>query len=228
MKLSYINSFGNKGNTFVSQGISKESLPYQANSNNTPKYLTPDYFLASSHSKSYYKKYSGNHSSTSIGSNAICQSKRRKISRVASIMLLSLGVLATVVEVKASDSIELQKEASSGQQKEYKFEAINLSNNLPDVVPSFPLPDVVPLEPSNPPIPSAPPMPDIVPPVVLPDVVPVPLAPPAPPPMPPVAPPMPDLLGDASSSMPKQKTGFMAAMKDIVKGNFKLKIHVTQ
>jgi hypothetical protein len=67
-------------------------------------------------------------------------------------------------------------------------------------------------------------MPDIVPPVVLPDVVPVPLAPPAPPPMPPVAPPpMPDLLGDASSSMPKQKTGFMAAMKDIVKGNFKLK-----
>ena len=114
MKLSYINGFGNKGNTFVAQGISTKSLPHQANTKDTPKYLTPDYFLSSSSNSSYYsKKYSGNNAiSTSISSNAICQSKIGKIYRVASVIMLSLGFLATAVEVKASDSIELQQEAS--------------------------------------------------------------------------------------------------------------------
>lgn len=116
MKLSYNNSFGNKGNTFVAQNISTDCLPYQANSNNTPKYLTPDYFLPSSSNAQYYsKKYSGNHTvRTSIGINHSHQSKYSKIARVASIMLLSLGFLATAVEVKAQPNLELQKEASSG------------------------------------------------------------------------------------------------------------------
>jgi hypothetical protein len=62
MKLSYINGFGNKSNTFVSQGILKSSLPFQANLNNTHQYLTTNYFLPSSSNAQYYsKKYSGNH-----------------------------------------------------------------------------------------------------------------------------------------------------------------------
>ena len=45
MKLSYLNGFDNKGNTFIAQDISTDSLPHQANTNNIHQYLTPDYFL---------------------------------------------------------------------------------------------------------------------------------------------------------------------------------------
>ncbi|HJD66698.1 MAG TPA: hypothetical protein LFV91_06735, partial [Rickettsia endosymbiont of Bembidion nr. Transversale] len=121
-------------------------------------------------------------------------------------------MLATSIEVQASPSIKLQiYEASSGKKQEATFESIHLSSALPDVVPTFPLPDLIP---SNPPVtpPPPPPMPDIVPPVILPDVVPV----------PPMAPSMPDLLSDATPQI-KPKSGFIAAMKEIAKGNFKLK-----
>lgn len=217
MTLSYIYTIGNKSDTFDSKGIITDCLPHQANTHNIHQYLIPDYFLPASQSESYYsKKYSCNHttSGSSIGIKPNHQSKFRKISRVASIMLLSLGFLATAVEVEASDSIELQKKASSGQQKDSTFEAIHLSNNLPDVIPQLPLPDLIP---SNPPIipPPPPPMPDIVPPVILPDVVPV-------PPAPSMASSMPDLVSDATPQI-KQKSGFLAAMKEIAKGNFKLK-----
>lgn len=82
MKLSYINGFGNKGNTFVAQSISTDSLPHQANSNTTHQYLTPDYFLASSSSDSYYsRKYSGNNHNN----NPSHQSRYSKIVRIVSV-----------------------------------------------------------------------------------------------------------------------------------------------
>ncbi|MCZ6908981.1 MAG: hypothetical protein O7C55_04555 [Rickettsia endosymbiont of Ixodes persulcatus] len=55
MKLSYINGFGNKGNTFVARGILTESLPHQANSKITHQYLTPDYFRSFALSKIAYQ-----------------------------------------------------------------------------------------------------------------------------------------------------------------------------
>lgn len=109
MKLSYIYSFGNKGNTLVAQNISTNCLPHQANTHNTPQYLTPDYFLPASCSESYYsKKYSCNKATNarSIGTKPIYQSKFRKISRVASVIMLSLGFLATALEVKTQPDIE--------------------------------------------------------------------------------------------------------------------------
>jgi tetratricopeptide (TPR) repeat protein len=107
--------------------------------------------------------------------------------------MLSLGFLATALEV-------------SGQQKDSTFEAIALSNNLPDIVPQLPLPDLVP---SHPPVtpPPPPPLPDIVPPVILPDVVPVPPASPA------VAMALsqPDLVSDAGSN---KKTALLQSIRD--------------
>lgn len=99
MKLSYINGFGNKGNTFGAKGISTESLSQQTNSTNIHQYLTPDYFLPSSSNAHYYsRQYNGN-------LNLNLKSKSSKITRVASVMLLSLSFLATAVEVKAQPNL---------------------------------------------------------------------------------------------------------------------------
>ena len=202
----------------------KYTLQYDTIPSYSLRYLTPDYFLPASQSESYYsKKYSGNHatSGSSIGIKPIYQSKSRKIYRVASVIMLSLGLLATTVEVEAEVEIELHKEASSGQQKEYTFEATYLSNNLPDVVPTLPLPDLIPSNPpvTPPPPPPMPPLPSIVPPVILPDVVPVRPAPPTPP----MAPSMPDLLSDAGSSKSNKKTALLQSIRDFGGKLFKLK-----
>jgi len=181
-------------------------------SNNTPQYLTPDYFLASSHSESYYsKKYSD-----SIDANSNYQQKHSKISRVASMILLSLGFIATAVEVEASDNIELQKEASSGQQKDSTFAVTHLSNNLPDLVPQLPLPDLVPSNPPVTPPPPMPPLPDIVPQLPLPDVVPV-------PPAPPMAANMPDLVSNAGNCKSDKKSALLQSIRDFGGKLFKLK-----
>jgi len=99
----------NKGNTFVVEGISESILRNQEVSQiNQPQYLSPDYFLPASQSKSYYsKKYIGNQTAgITQGIRPSYQSKRSKIARVASIMLLSLGFLATAIEVEASPSLD--------------------------------------------------------------------------------------------------------------------------
>ena len=70
MKLSYINGFGNKGNTFGAEGISTENLSQQTNSNTIHQYLTPDYFLPSSSNSSYYSKKYGS-STDGIGGAVI-------------------------------------------------------------------------------------------------------------------------------------------------------------
>ncbi|HJD66722.1 MAG TPA: hypothetical protein LFV91_06865 [Rickettsia endosymbiont of Bembidion nr. Transversale] len=97
MKLSYINGFGNKGNTFVAQGILKSSLPYQANLNATPQYLlTPDYFLPAIHSGSYYsRKYSD---STNFSKH---KSLRTRFKQVATVSLIFLSMVTG--EVFAGD-----------------------------------------------------------------------------------------------------------------------------
>ncbi|KHO02163.1 hypothetical protein JS61_08030 (plasmid) [Rickettsia felis] len=130
------------------------------------------------------------------------KSFRISIKQVATVSLIFLSMITG--EVFAEDK-RLKSKASAGRKKEATFETISLSSSLPDVILQFPLPDLIP---SNPPVPSAPPMPDIVPPDVVPN----------PPTMPsPASLPMPDL-----DNIIKHKTGFMQAMKDIIKGNFKL------
>ncbi|WP_341791198.1 autotransporter domain-containing protein [Rickettsia endosymbiont of Gonocerus acuteangulatus] len=141
------------------------------------------------------------------------KSFRSRIKQVATVSLIFLSMITG--EVFAGDKRPKSK-ASSGRKQEVTFESINLSSSLPDVVPTLPLPDLI----SNPPVipPPLPPLPDIVPPVILPDVVPVPPAPPAPP----MASSQPHLLSDTTFHT-KPKSGFMAAMKEIARGNFKLK-----
>lgn len=171
--------------------ISNRTSLFAAQETNQSKYLIPDYFLASSSNSSYYsRKYGVN--------NLKLQSKHSKI---ASIVLVSLGFLATAVEVEASDSIELQTEVS-----------------LPDVVPTLPLPDLIP---SNPPVTPPPPLPlpDIVLPVILPDVVPVPPAPPAPP----MALSQLDLVSDAGNSKSDKKSALLQSIRDFGGRLFKLK-----
>ncbi|WP_342225273.1 hypothetical protein [Rickettsia endosymbiont of Urophora cardui] len=91
---------------------------------NQSQYITPDYFLPTGHSESYYsKQYSGNHTTNTInhhhaantiaGIRPIYQSKSSKISRVASVMLLSFGFLATAVEVRAQPSLGTSTPTSS-------------------------------------------------------------------------------------------------------------------
>ncbi|WP_155980555.1 hypothetical protein [Rickettsia bellii] len=208
MKIACIDNIGNKGNAFVAHNISTDSLPYKINLNATPKYLlTPDYFLSSSHSESYYsKKYSG---STNFSNH---KSFRSRIKQVATVSLIFLSMVTG--EVFAGDKRPKSK-ANASRKQEATFESTHLSNNLPDVVPQFPLPDLIPSNPPVTPPPPMPPLPDIVPPVILPDLVPV-------PPAPPMAPNMPDLVSDAAPKT-KQKSGFITAMKQIAKGNFKLK-----
>ncbi|MGX6959675.1 MAG: autotransporter domain-containing protein [Rickettsia endosymbiont of Pentastiridius leporinus] len=203
MNITYNVCKCNKGNTFVAQDISTDSLPHQANTNNIHQYLTPDYFLPSSSNAHYYsRKYHG-----------ILNFKSR-IKQVATVSLIFLSMVTG--EVFAGDKRPKSK-ASSGRKQEVTFEAITLSNNLPDVVPQLPLPDLIPSNPpvTPPPPPPMPPLPDIVPPVILPDVVPI-------PPAPSMASSMTDLVSDATPQI-KQKSGFLAAMKEIAKGNFKLK-----
>lgn len=89
MKIACINNTGNKGNTFVAQDTSTDSLPHQANSNNP--YLTPDYFLFINNAHYYNRRYG----SSSNNHNLKPQSKHSKIARVASIVLVSLGLLVT-------------------------------------------------------------------------------------------------------------------------------------
>ncbi|XLM34589.1 MAG: hypothetical protein QFX12_07365 [Rickettsia africae] len=139
MKLSYIHGFGNKGNIFEAKGISAESLSHQANLNVTPKYLTPDYFLPSSSNAHYYrKKHKGN-------LNLNFKSKFRKISRVASVMLLSLGFIATTLEVKAQPVIEANQSFLFGKG------SAGISTNVP-------LPPIMPQS-----LPPAPPIPPVLP-----------------------------------------------------------------
>ncbi len=140
MKIACINNTSNKGNTFVAQDISTDSLSYKANFNNTPKYLTPDYFLPASKSESYYsRKYATNtinhhHANTTsrdyvtdatTSIKPIYLSKRGKISRVASVMLLSLSFLATAVEVKAQPNLEFQAVTSIPTQQPRKKSLIS-------------------------------------------------------------------------------------------------------
>lgn len=85
MNISHYPCDGNNGRVLADHG------------SNQSKHLQPDYFLPSSHSESYYSKnYVGNF-------NLNLKSKSSKISRVASVMLLSLSFLATAVEVKAKN-----------------------------------------------------------------------------------------------------------------------------
>ena len=138
----------------------------------TLKYLTPDYFLLSSHSESYYsKKYVGN-------SNLNLKSKSRKISRVASVMLLSLGFLATALEVRAQPNTETSTLGQSTivPNPNYLFgnSSASISTNAP-IPPKMPQSPLVVSSNSG-------------------------IIPPAPPPAPPIAPSMPDLVSDASSS----------------------------
>lgn len=178
--------------------------------------LTPDYFLASSQSESYYsRKYSD---STNFSKH---KSLRTGLKQVATVSLIFLSMVTG--EVFAGDKRPKSK-AKPSRKQEATFAVTYLSNNLPDVVPQFPLPDLIPSNPpvTPPPPPPMPPLPDIVPQLPLPDVVQVSSAPPAPP----MAPSMPDLVSDAAPET-KQQSGFIAAMKRIAKGNFKLK-KVTQ
>lgn len=111
------------------------------------------------------------------------KSFKSRIKQMVTVSLIKISMITG--EVFAGDK-RLKSKASSGRKKEAAFETISLSNALPDGVPQFPLPDLIP---SNPPVPSAPFL------------------------MPPVAPAIPDLLGSASSSALKQKTGFIQIIR---------------
>ncbi|EER20749.1 MULTISPECIES: autotransporter outer membrane beta-barrel domain-containing protein [spotted fever group] len=176
------------------------------------KYLTPDYFLPSSHSESYYsRKYSG---STNFSNH---KSFRSRIKQVATVSLIFLSMVTG--EVFAGDKKPKSK-AKPSRKQEVTFESTHLSNNLPDVVPQLPLPDLIPSNPpvTPPPPPPMPPLPDIVPQFPLPDVVQVSLTPPAPP----MAPSMPDLLSDAGSSKSNKKSALFDSIRNFKK-HFKLK-----
>ncbi len=141
------------------------------------------------------------------------ESLRTRLKQVAAVSLIFLSMVTG--EVFAGDKRPKSK-ANASRKQEATFTVTYLSNNLPDVVADFPLPDLIPSNPPvTPPPPPMPPLPDIVPPVILPDVVPV-------PPAPPMVLSQPDLVSDAAPKT-KQNSGFIAAMKQIAKGNFKLK-----
>ena len=160
MNISHYHSVGNN------------SRVAPASDTNQSKYLTPDYFLPSSHSESYYsKKYVGN-------SNLNLKSKSSKIARLASAILLSLSFLATAVEVKAQPNKELSTLGQSTivPNPNYLFgnSSASISTNAP-IPPKMPQSPLVVSSNSG-------------------------IIPPAPPPAPPIAPSMPDLVSDASSS----------------------------
>ena len=152
----------NQGGIFGAKDISTESLSQQANSDNTHLYLTPDYFLPSSHSESYYRKnYVGNF-------NLNLKSKFRKIARVASTILLSLSFLATAFEVKAQPNTELSTLGQSAIEPNQSFlfgnSSASTSTNAP-IPPKMPQSPLVVgsnsgIIPPAPPI--APSMPDLV------------------------------------------------------------------
>ena len=119
MNISHYHSVGNN------------SRVAPASDTNQSKYLTPDYFLPSSHSESYYsKKYVGN-------SNLNLKSKSSKIARLASAILLSLSFLATAVEVKAQPNKEL---STLGQSTIASNQSFLLGNSSASTSTNAPIP----------------------------------------------------------------------------------------
>ena len=123
MNISHYHSVGNN------------SRVAPASDTNQSKYLTPDYFLPSSHSESYYsKKYVGN-------SNLNLKSKSSKIARLASAILLSLSFLATAVEVKAQPNKEL---STLGQSTIASNQSFLLGNSSASTSTNAPIPPKMP------------------------------------------------------------------------------------
>ena len=159
MNISHYHSVGNN------------SRVAPASDTNQSKYLTPDYFLPSSHSESYYsKKYVGN-------SNLNLKSKSSKIARLASAILLSLSFLATAVEVKAQPNKEL---STLGQSTIASNQSFLLGNSSASTSTNAPIPPKMPAVSLVGSFNSAA------------------TRPPAPPPAPPIVPSMPYLVSDAS------------------------------
>ena len=172
--------------------VDNSSKLLAASGTNQSKYLTPDYFLPASCSESYYsKKYVGN-------SNLNLKSKSRKISRVASVMLLSLGFLATALEVRAQPNTASSTLGQSTivPNPNYLFgnSSASISNNAP-IPPKMPQSPLVVSSNSG-------------------------IIAPAPPPAPPIAPSMPDLVSDASSSEggSNNRSAFLESIRNYGKG----------
>ena len=120
MNISHHHTVGNSGKLFAALGT------------NRSKYLTPDYFLPSSQSDSYYsKKYSRSIS---------------RISRIVSASLLSAMVLTATLDAKAQPAIE------PNQSFLFDDSSAGISTNvpLPPIMPQSPLP--TPPAPPSPPV----------------------------------------------------------------------------